>query len=70
MSERSRVRVYLKAGASFEFTTDEITVTKSRLENVVTGLKWANAEPDLFFVSLEDIAAVTVEAIPTKQEDV
>jgi hypothetical protein len=58
---RSKVAIYLKGGAMLEFTTDSITVTKSRLDNVITGLKWENAKPDPFFICLDDIAAVLVE---------
>lgn len=56
-----RVQITLKSGAQIEADVEEFTVTRSRLEGELVGLKWTGSVGGraLKYVRLDEIAAIT-----------
>jgi len=66
-----KVQITLKSGAMVEFTATKITRQNNTITNEFTGLKWINDDRpiDLFYVRIEEIAAVVTVAEPDDEAD-
>jgi hypothetical protein len=67
MSERSRITIIYKSGATMDLTCDSFTV--ETVNNEITGVAWSGAPPNPLHVGIEGIAAVW-ECVGGPEEDV